>query len=95
MVADERTRTESKEHPADVIIDNLPKIVRFKHRLSKLADVVRRSVRNNKAFIAYVDARAAYQSMRGNLALLSAAAVARDAAFAMGWLSDVLAASAR
>lgn len=63
----ERTRIDGKEHPADVVIGNLPKIKTHARRLSKLAEALRQSVKNPKAFIAYVDARGVYQSMRENL----------------------------
>jgi hypothetical protein len=63
----ECTRIGGKEHPADVVIGNLPKIKKLRRRLSKLSDALRQSVTNPKAFIAYVDARGAYQSMRENL----------------------------
>ena len=63
----ERTRIEGKEHPADVIIDSLPEIVRFQARLSRLSENLRKSVQNRKAFIEYVDARGLYQSLRENL----------------------------
>ena len=63
----ERTRIDGKEHPADVAIGNLPKIKRLERRLSKLSESLRQSVTNPKAFIAYVDARGVYQSVRENL----------------------------
>jgi hypothetical protein len=63
----ERTRIDGKEHPADVVIGNLPVIKRHTRRLSKLAEALRQSVKDPKAFIAYVDARGMYQSMRENL----------------------------
>jgi hypothetical protein len=52
---------------ADVVIGNLPKIKKVIRRLSKLSEALRQSVKNPKAFIAYVDARGVYQSMRENL----------------------------
>jgi hypothetical protein len=63
----ERTRIDGKEHPADVVIDHLPKIKKLTRRLSKLSQALLQSVKNPKAFIAYVDARGVYQSMRENL----------------------------
>ena len=63
----ERTRIGGKEHPADVIIDRLPVIVRFQARLSRLSENLRKSVQNRKPFIEYVDARGLYQSLRENL----------------------------
>ena len=63
----ERTRIEGKEHPADGIIDRLPKIVRFKRRLSKLSEALGRLVENHKAFVEYADACGMYQSLRENL----------------------------
>lgn len=63
----ERTRIDGKEHSADVVIGNLPKIKKVIRRLSKLSEALRQSVKNPKAFIAYVDARGVYQSMRENL----------------------------
>jgi hypothetical protein len=63
----ERTRIDGKEHPADVVIGNLSKIKKLRRRLSKLSEALRQSVRDPKAFIAYVDARGVYQSMRENL----------------------------
>jgi hypothetical protein len=63
----ERTRIDGKEHPADVVIGNLSKIKKLRRRLSKLSEALRQSVKNPKAFIAYVDARGVYQSMRENL----------------------------
>ena len=63
----EQTRIDGKEHPADVVINNLPVIVRFKRRLSKLSEELRQSVRDPKPFVAYVDTRGLYQSTRENL----------------------------
>jgi hypothetical protein len=63
----ERTRIDSKDHPADVVIGNLPKIKKLRRRLSALSEALRQSVKNPKAFIAYVDARGVYQSIRENL----------------------------
>jgi hypothetical protein len=63
----EQTRIDGKEHPADVVINNLPVIIRFKRRLSKLSEELRQSVRDPKPFVAYVDARGLYQSTRENL----------------------------
>jgi hypothetical protein len=63
----ERTRIDGKEHPADVIIDSLPVIVRFQARLSRLSENLCKSVQNRKPFIEYVDARGMYQSLRENL----------------------------
>ena len=63
----ERTRIDGKEHPADVVISNLPKIKKYTRRLSKLSEALRQSAKNPKAFIAYVDARGVYQSTRENL----------------------------
>lgn len=63
----ERTRIDGKEHPADVVIGNLPKIKKYIRLLSKLSESLRQSVKDPKAFIAYVDARGVYQSMRENL----------------------------
>jgi len=63
----EQTRIDGKEHPADVVINDLPVIIRFKRRLSKLSEELRQSVRDPKAFIAYADTRGLYQSTRENL----------------------------
>jgi hypothetical protein len=63
----EQTRIDGKEHRADVVINNLPVIIRFKRRLSKLSEELRQSVRDPKPFVAYVDARGLYQSTRENL----------------------------
>jgi hypothetical protein len=63
----ERTRIDGKEHSADIVIGNLPKIKKHTRRLSKRSEALRQSVRKPKAFIAYVDARGVYQSMRENL----------------------------
>jgi post-segregation antitoxin (ccd killing protein) len=63
----EQTRIDGKEHPADVVINNLPGIIRFKRRLSKLSEELRQSVRDPKPFMAYVDTRGLYQSTRENL----------------------------
>ena len=63
----EQTRIDGKEHPADVVINDLPVIIRFKRRLSKLSEELRQSVRDPKPFIAYADARGFYQSTRENL----------------------------
>jgi hypothetical protein len=63
----EQTRIDGKEHPADVVISNLPVIVRFKRRLLKLSEELRQSVRDPKPFMAYVDTRGLYQSTRENL----------------------------
>jgi hypothetical protein len=63
----ERTRVDSKEHPADVVIGNLPKIKRLRRRLLKLSEKLRKTVKAPKALIAYVDARGVYESMRENL----------------------------
>jgi hypothetical protein len=63
----EQTHVDGKEHPADVVINNLPVIIRFKRRLSKLSENLRQSVRDPKAFIEYVDTRGFYQSTRENL----------------------------
>ena len=63
----EQTRIDGKEHPADIVINNLPAIIRFKRRLSKLSEELRQSVRDPKAFIAYADTRGLYQSTRENL----------------------------
>lgn len=63
----EQTRIDGKEHPADVVINDLPVIIRFKRRLSKLSEELRQSVRDPKLFMAYVDARGLYQSTRENL----------------------------
>jgi post-segregation antitoxin (ccd killing protein) len=63
----EQTHVDGKEHPADVVINNLPAIVRFKRRLSKLSEKLRQSVRDPKAFVAYADTRGLYQSTRENL----------------------------
>jgi hypothetical protein len=63
----EQTRIDGKEHPADVVINNLPVIIRFKRRLSKLSEELRQSVRDPKPFMDYVDARGLYQSTRENL----------------------------
>ena len=63
----ERTRAEGKDHPADVVIGNLPGIIKLKRRLSKLSENLRRTVKEPKAFIAYVDACSEYQSIRDNL----------------------------
>jgi hypothetical protein len=63
----EQTHVDGKEHPADVVINSLPVIIRFKRRLSKLSENLRQSVRDPKPFMAYVDTRALYQSTRENL----------------------------
>ena len=63
----EQTHVDGKEHPADVVINSLPVIIRFKRRLSKLSENLRQSVRDPKAFIEYVDTRGFYQSTRENL----------------------------
>jgi len=63
----ENTRIDGKEHPADVVIGNLSAIKKHRWRLSKLSENLRRAVNDPKALIAYVDARAVYQSMRENL----------------------------
>jgi hypothetical protein len=63
----EQTRIDGKEHPADVVINNLPVIVRFKRRLSKLSEELRQSVQDPKPFMAYADTRGLYQSTRENL----------------------------
>jgi hypothetical protein len=63
----EQTRIDGKEHPADVVINDLPVIIRFKRRLSKLSEKLRQSVRDPKPFMAYVDTRGLYQSTRENL----------------------------
>jgi hypothetical protein len=63
----EQTRIDGKEHPADIVIGNLPVIIRFKRRLSKLSEELRQSVRDPKPFMAYVDTRGLYQSTRENL----------------------------
>jgi hypothetical protein len=63
----EQTRIDGKEHPADVVINDLPVIIRFKRRLSKLSEELRQSVRDPKPFMAYVDTRGLYQSTRENL----------------------------
>lgn len=63
----ERMKRDGKEHPADVVIDNLRSIKKHRRRLSKLSENLRQAVNDPKAFIAYVDACGAYQSMRENL----------------------------
>ena len=63
----EQTRIDGKEHPANIVINSLPAIVRFKRRLSKLSEELRQSVRDPKPFVAYVDTRGLYQSTRENL----------------------------
>jgi hypothetical protein len=63
----EQTRIDGEEHPADVVINDLPVIIRFKRRLSKLSEELRQSVRDPKPFMSYVDTRGLYQSTRENL----------------------------
>jgi hypothetical protein len=76
----EETRIDGKEHPADIVINNLPVIIRFKRRLSKLSEELRQSVRDPKPFMAYVDTRGLYQSTRENLFF--------DAGFEHGLLAE-------
>ena len=63
----ERTCIDGKEHPADVVIGNLPRIKRHTQLLSKLSESLRLSVRKLEVFIAYVHARGVHQSLRENL----------------------------
>jgi len=72
----EQTRIDGKEHPADVVINNLPVIIRFKRRLSKLSEELRQSVRDPKPFMAYADTRGLYQSTRENLFSMPASSTA-------------------
>jgi hypothetical protein len=63
----ERTRIEGKEHPADLVIDRLPRMVRFRRKLTKLLQKLAHATKDFEPVRNYVDARGVYQSMRENL----------------------------
>ena len=63
----ERTRPDGKEHPADIVINQMPSVIRSQKKLFRLYQDLRDITKKPDALRIYVDARGMYQTKRESL----------------------------